>query len=98
MQRGSVITAEVSLRRLGKAYELLNNTTPREMVVKVKKSKKQFQNQLEDLVSKMERGGKDILSDSATKLFNLVFGEMLSPHVCQYSAVSISFGYGLVYC
>ena len=58
MERGSIITAEVSLRRLGKACELMNNTTPKEMIVKARKRKKQFQDQLEDLVSRMEADGK----------------------------------------
>ena len=57
LERGSIITAEVSLRRLGKACELLD-TTPKAMMVKAKKQSKQFQNDLEDLVSRMEDSGK----------------------------------------
>jgi hypothetical protein len=55
--RGSIITAEVSQRRLGKACELLD-TTPKEMVAKAKKRPKAFQDELEDLVAKMEEHGK----------------------------------------
>lgn len=57
IERGSIITAEVSLRRLGKACELLN-TTPIEMVVNARKKARDFQNDLEDLVAKMEDSGK----------------------------------------
>lgn len=58
MERGSALTAEVSLRRLGKACELMDSVTPKEMIVKARKRKKQFQNQLEDLISRMEQDGK----------------------------------------
>lgn len=57
IERGSMITAEVSLRRLGKACELLD-VTPKEMVTKAKKNLKQLQNDLEDLVASLEEGGK----------------------------------------
>jgi hypothetical protein len=57
IERGSIITAEVSQRRLGKACELLH-TTPSAMVSKAKKQMKQFQNDLEDLVAEMESAGK----------------------------------------
>ncbi len=57
MERGSIITAEVSLRRLGKACELID-MTPKEMISQAKKNMKQFQNDLEDLVSKLENDGK----------------------------------------
>ena len=57
IERGSIITAEVSQRRLGKACELLH-TTPKAMVSKAKKQLKQFQNDLEDLVAEMESADK----------------------------------------
>lgn len=57
MERGSVITAEVSLRRLGKVCELLD-TTPEEMVSRTKRDMKEFQNDLEDLVSSLEENRK----------------------------------------
>ena len=57
IERGSIITAEVSLRRLGKACELLD-MNPKEMITKARKQMKQFQNDLEDLVSRLEADGK----------------------------------------
>lgn len=57
LERGSKITAEVSLRRLGKACELLD-LIPKEMVNKAEKQMKPFQDSLEDLVSRLEEEGK----------------------------------------
>jgi hypothetical protein len=53
LERGSPITAETLLRRLGKASELLN-LTPKQMIVEAQTKSKQFQDSLEDLVSKLE--------------------------------------------
>jgi hypothetical protein len=57
IERGSKLTAEVSLRRLGKACELLD-MTPKEMVSKAKKKMKLFQDSLEDLVARLESDAK----------------------------------------
>ena len=53
LQRGSPITAEVSLRRLGKLCELLS-TTPKGLIKSAEKDQKGFQNSLDDLVTRLE--------------------------------------------
>jgi len=53
LERGSPVTAEVSLRRLGKASTLLG-LTPRQVVTEAEANPKQFQDSLEDIVSKLE--------------------------------------------
>lgn len=57
LRRGSPITAEVALRRLGRACELLS-TDPKKIVRDAKSDLKSFQNSLEDLVSELEEDGK----------------------------------------
>ena len=57
LRRGSPITAEVALRRLGRACELLS-TDPKKLVRDAKSDLKSFQNSLEDLVSQLEEDGK----------------------------------------
>ncbi len=53
LSRGSPLTAEVALRRLGKACELLSKT-PQELTRSARTNKKQLQNSLEDLVTDLE--------------------------------------------
>ena len=53
LARGSLITAEVAVRRLGRVCELLD-TTPQEMLETAKKDLKGFQDSLEDLVTRLE--------------------------------------------
>jgi len=53
LHRGSPITAEVALRRLGRACELLS-TDPKRLVKDSKSNLKTFQDSLEDLVLKLE--------------------------------------------
>lgn len=53
LARGSPITAEVAVRRLGRVCELLE-TTPQEMLETVEKDLKAFQDSLEDLVTRLE--------------------------------------------
>jgi len=57
LARGSPITAEVAVRRLGRVCELLD-TTPREMLETAKKDLKGFQDVLEDLVTTLENERK----------------------------------------
>ncbi len=57
IERGSPLTAEVALRRLGRACELLQ-LTPKEMVARAREDLKTFQDSLEDLVSRLERENK----------------------------------------
>jgi len=57
LERGSPITAEVALRRLGKACELLA-MNPIDMVNKAKEDLSGFQDSLEDLVAKLEAENK----------------------------------------
>lgn len=57
VRRGSPITAEVSLRRLGKLCKLLS-TTPRGLVKSAKKDLKKFQDSLDDMVTKLESENK----------------------------------------
>jgi hypothetical protein len=57
VRRGSPITAEVSLRRLGKLCELLS-TTPKGLVKSAKKNLKKFQDSLDDMVTKLESENK----------------------------------------
>jgi hypothetical protein len=57
IERGSPLTAEVSLRRLGKACELLK-LTPKDMILRAKENLKAFQDSLEDLVSQLEKEKK----------------------------------------
>jgi len=53
LARGSPITAEVALRRLGRLGEILG-LTPREMVVKARGDLSGFQDMLEDVVAELE--------------------------------------------
>jgi len=53
LARGSPITAEVAVRRLGRVCELLD-TTPQEMLETAEKDLKGFQDSLEDLVTRLE--------------------------------------------
>ena len=55
--RGSPITAEVAMRRLGRACELLS-LKPGEMVGRAERSLKVFQDGLEDLVERLEAEGR----------------------------------------
>lgn len=57
IERGSPLTAEVALRRLGRACELLQ-LTPKEMVTHAREDLKTFQDSLEDLVKKLEEENK----------------------------------------
>ena len=57
LRRGSPITAEVALRRLGRVCELLS-TDPKKMVRDAKSDPKSLQNSLEDLVSELEEERK----------------------------------------
>jgi len=53
LRRGSPITAEVAMRRLRRACELLD-TDPKSMLANAKRNATKFQDELEDLVSKLE--------------------------------------------
>jgi len=53
LARGSPITAEVAVRRLGRVCELLD-TTPQAMLETAEKGLKGFQDSLEDLVTRLE--------------------------------------------
>jgi len=53
LARGSPITAEIAQRRLGKLCELLS-ATPQELLESAKKDLKAFQDNLEDLVTRLE--------------------------------------------
>jgi hypothetical protein len=57
LERGSPISAEVALRRLGKACELLA-MDPDEMVKRAKRNLSSFQDSLEDLVARLEDENK----------------------------------------
>ena len=57
IERGSPLTAEVALRRLGRACELLQ-LTPKEMLTRANEDLKTFQDSLEDLVSRLEEEKK----------------------------------------
>ncbi len=57
LERGSPITADVAIRRLSKACELLN-LTPKQMVELAKKNLKGFQDDLEDMVFRLEKDNK----------------------------------------
>jgi hypothetical protein len=57
LARGSPITADVTLRRLGKLCELLK-TDPKGLLELARSNLMGFQNSLEDLVSKLEDEGK----------------------------------------
>lgn len=57
LRRGSPITEEVALRRLGRACELLS-TNPKALIRDAKSDLKGFQNSLEDLVSRLEEEKK----------------------------------------
>ena len=57
LARGSPITAEVALRRLGRACELLH-ATPQELLKMAEGDLKGFQDSLEDLVTRLESEGK----------------------------------------
>ncbi len=56
LEKGSKITAEVSLRRIGKASELMA-MSPSKMVSEAKNRPKEFQDALEDFVSRLEEKG-----------------------------------------
>jgi hypothetical protein len=53
LARGSPVTAEVAMRRLGKACELLG-MDPKQLVKKAKRSRRSLQDSLEDLVTRLE--------------------------------------------
>ncbi|MDL5503131.1 MAG: hypothetical protein QSU88_07940, partial [Candidatus Methanoperedens sp.] len=57
IERGSPITADVAIRRLGRACELLK-LSPKQMVEKANKNLKSFQDSLEDLVFQLEKEKK----------------------------------------
>jgi len=57
LTRGSPLTANIALRRLGKACELLS-ATPKSLVESAKRDMKSFQDSLEDFVSKLEEERK----------------------------------------
>ena len=57
LRRGSPITAEVALRRLGRVCELFS-TDPKKLVRDARSDPKSFQDSLEDLVSRLEEQGK----------------------------------------
>ena len=65
VRRGSPITAEVSLRRLGKLCELLS-TTPKGLVKSTKLNMKKFQDSLEDMVTRLESENKSLDSETTT--------------------------------
>lgn len=57
IERGSPITAEVALRRLGKVCEMLQ-LTPKQMVARANENLKSFQDSLEDLIFQLEKEKK----------------------------------------
>ncbi|MGD0424765.1 MAG: hypothetical protein ABSA92_15105 [Candidatus Bathyarchaeia archaeon] len=57
LERDSAVTAEVSVRRLGKACELLD-TNPRQLIEQAQKNPKRFQDSLEDMVFRLEKENK----------------------------------------
>ncbi len=57
LERGSAVTGEVSVRRLGKASELLG-LSPQEMITEAQRNPKKFQDSLEDIVCKLETESK----------------------------------------
>ncbi len=57
LERGSPITAEVAMRRLGRACEYLK-ISPKEMVARANQNLKAFQDELEDLVFRLEKEKK----------------------------------------
>ena len=57
LRKGSPITAEVALRRLGRACELLS-TDPKRLVRDAKSNLKNFQDSIEDLATRLEEDGK----------------------------------------
>lgn len=57
IERGSPITAEVALRRLGRACEMLQ-LTPKQMVAKANENLKLFQDMLEDFFFQLEKEKK----------------------------------------
>ena len=57
LRKGSPITAEVALRRLGRACELMS-TDPKGLIRDAKSDLRNFQNSLEDLVTRLEGDGK----------------------------------------
>lgn len=57
IERGSPITAEVAMRRLGRACEMLK-LSPKQMVAKANENLKTFQDDLEDFVFKLEKEEK----------------------------------------
>ena len=52
IERGSLVTADVAIRRFGKVSELLK-LSPKDMVSQAKRNPKIFQDRLEDLVAKL---------------------------------------------
>ena len=57
LRRGSAITAEVSLRRVSRASEIIG-LAPTEMVKEARNDLKAFQDRLEDMVAKLLGGEK----------------------------------------
>jgi hypothetical protein len=57
IERGSPITAEVALRRLGRACEMLQ-LTPKQMIARADENLKSFQDSLEDLIFRLEKEKK----------------------------------------
>lgn len=57
LERGSAVTADASIRRLGKSCELLG-LNPRQMIVGAQSDPKRFQDSLEDMVYKLEKENK----------------------------------------
>jgi hypothetical protein len=57
LERGSPVTSEVAVRRLGKVSELLQ-LSPKQIVTQAQTNLKGFQDRLEDLVSQLEMDGK----------------------------------------
>ena len=57
LARGSKVTAQVYLRRLSRACELLDST-PKKLIKDASDDKKRFQNSLQDMVTQLESMGK----------------------------------------
>ncbi|MDQ1279785.1 MAG: hypothetical protein QG670_1047, partial [Thermoproteota archaeon] len=57
LARGSPITSEVYLRRLGRACELLN-TTPKELLEKARRDLKSLQDSIDDMITELESNRK----------------------------------------
>ena len=57
LERGSAVTADASLRRLGRSCELLS-LNPKQLVLEAQTDPKRFQDSLEDMVFALERENK----------------------------------------